>query len=86
MGHADEFARGNSGRRGFFSRLFRKEQPAWTNRKAGSRRSQQKANRYLFKRHRADGHVENEEALKKSNKQRAKRRDRGNDSFKHKKH
>lgn len=86
MGHADEFAKGNSGRRGFFSRLFRSEKPAWTNRKAESRRKQYKANRYLFKRDRVEGHVDNEETLKKQNKKRSKRRDRGNESFKRKKH
>lgn len=84
-GHADEFAKGNSGRRGFLSRLFRKDKPAWTYRKSESPRKQYKANRYLFKRERAEGHMDNEETLKRQNKKRNKQRDRGNESFKRKK-
>ncbi len=85
-GHADEFARGNSGRRSRLSRLFKKDKPAWTYKSSGSRRNQYKANRYLFKRDRSEGHVDNEETLKRQNKKRAKKRDRGNQSFKSKKY
>jgi len=85
-GHADEFARGNSGRRSRLSRLFRKDKEAWTYKKSGSRRNQYKANRYLFKRDRSEGHVDNEETIKRQNKKRSKNRDRGNKSFKNKKY
>ena len=85
-GHADEFARGNSGRRSKWSRLFKKDKPAWTYKKSGTRRSQNKANRYLFKRHREEGHELNEETLNKQNKKREKKRERGNESFKRKKY
>jgi hypothetical protein len=85
-GHADEFARGNSGRRSRLSRLFKKDKPAWTYKSSGSRRSQNKANRYLFKRNRSEGHVDNEETLKRQNKKRSKKRDRGNQTFKSKKY
>lgn len=85
-GHADEFARGNSGRKGLFARLFKKEKPAWQYKSSGSRRNQYKANRYLFKRDRSEGHIDNEETLKRQNKKRSKSRDRGNQSFKNKKY
>ncbi|MCU0360315.1 MAG: hypothetical protein MUF75_06275 [Bacteroidia bacterium] len=85
-GHADEFARGNSGRRSRLSRLFKKDKAAWTYKSSGSRRNQYKANRYLFKRDRSEGHVDNEETIKRQNKKRMKNRDRGNKSFKSKKY
>ncbi|HQQ93158.1 MAG TPA: hypothetical protein PLQ93_01280 [Bacteroidia bacterium] len=85
MGHADEFAH-SSGRRSRWSRLFRKEKPAWVYKSSGSRRSQHKANRYLFKRHQTEGRELDQQSLDKQNKKRARRRDRGNESFKRKKY
>ena len=85
-GNADKFARGSSGRRGKLARLFTKEKSAWTYKRSGSVRSQNKANKYLFKRERSEGLVENANTQKRNNKKRAKRRDRGNESFSKKKH
>lgn len=85
-GHADEFARGNSGRRGRLARLFTKERPSWTYKKSGTIRSQNKANKYLFKRHRSEGVVDNADTQKSNNKKRSRKRDRGNASFGRKKY
>ncbi len=85
-GHADEFAKGNSGRRGFWSRIFKKEKPSWTNRKSGSVRSNNKENRFLFRRHRTTGKQENVSTLEKQNRDREKRRRKGNETFSSKKH
>src|SRR5687767_4162057 len=41
-GHADEFARGSSGRKGWIARLFKRDKPAWTYRTTGSNRSNYK--------------------------------------------
>lgn len=83
-GHADEFAR--SKKKGMFARLFRKDPPSWVNRTTGSKTSNYKANRRLFRRHREMGHVDNQVAQDKQNSRREKRRDRGNKSFSSKKY
>lgn len=85
-GHADEFAKGNSGRRGRLSRLFRKDRPAWQYRKSGSARSNQKENRFLFGWNRTKGKQENVQKLERQNRERAKNRERGNNVFKSRKH
>jgi hypothetical protein len=85
-GHADEFARGNSGRRGWWARIFKKEKPAWQYKRSGSRRSQYKENRFLFFRHRSQGREDNAMVTEKQNKERAKKRERGNKVFKFKKY
>jgi hypothetical protein len=82
-GHADDFARAN-GRTGRFARLFKKKKSSWTYKSSGSKRSQYKANRYLFFRHRSEGKIENEHILTKQNTQRKKERVKGSKSFKHK--
>jgi hypothetical protein len=84
-GHADEFAKGNSGRRGKWSRLFRKDKPAWTYKSSGTARSHYKENRFLFFRHRSQGRVDNATATEKQNKKRARERERGNETFKDRK-
>lgn len=85
-GHADEFARG-SGRKGIFSRLFKKkDSPTWVNKSSGSKRSHYKANRYLFTRDRSKGKAENEQITTKQNAERERNRDRGNKTFKFKKY
>jgi hypothetical protein len=84
-GHADEFAKGNSGRRGKWSRLFRKDKPAWTYKSSGTARSHYKENRFLFFRHRSQGRADNATATEKQNKKRARERERGNDTFKDRK-
>ncbi len=83
-GHADEFAR--SKKKGIFARLFRKDPPSWVNRTTGSKTSNYKANRKLFRRHKEMGHIDNQVALDKQNSRREKRRDRGNKSFSSKKY
>lgn len=80
-GHADEFARGSSGRRGKFARLFRKKKSPWVYKSSGSKRSHWKANRYLFTRNRTKGKAENEQILNKQNEERSKNRVKGNRSF-----
>ena len=85
-GHADEFAKGNSGRRGRLSRIFKKDKPAWQYRKSGSARSNQKENRFLFSRHRSKGRQENAVKTERKRKERTKNRERGNDTFSAKKH
>jgi hypothetical protein len=85
-GHADEFARGNSGRRGLWARLFRKETPAWQYRKSGSARSNYKENRFLFFRFRSKGRDENAMTTDRQNKDRARKREHGNRVFKFKKY
>jgi hypothetical protein len=83
-GHADEFARGSSGRRGIFARLFKKDRPAWQYKSSGSRKSTYRANRFLFAWHRTNGKRENAATLDKQNSDRAKYRVRGSRSFKFK--
>jgi hypothetical protein len=85
QGHADEFARSN-GRKGKFARLFHRDKPSWKNRSSGSKRSHNKDNRNLYTRTRSKGHVSNAETQSKQNADRAKRRDRGNNSFGRKKY
>lgn len=80
-GHADAFARGNSGRRGRLSRLFHKPKPAWVYKSSGSRRSAYKANQFLLTRSRTVGKKENEMILDRQNRERAKYRVHGNRSF-----
>ena len=85
-GHADDFARGSSGRRGRFAKLFRKSRPSWEYKSAGSRRSHRRDNRDLLTRERSKGRVENADFQSRQNTGRAKRRDHGNKSFKRKKY
>lgn len=81
-GHADEFAKGNSGRRGRLSRLFRKDRPAWVYKSSGSARSHYKENRFLFFRYRSKGRAENAMITDRQNKKRARDREHGNETFK----
>ncbi len=83
-GHADEFAKGSSGRRGKFAKLFRKSKPSWQNKSAGSVMSHQRENRGLFARYRTKGKSENAIYHGKQNIERAKNRVRGNESFQRK--
>jgi len=83
-GHADEFAR--SKKKGMFARLFKKDQPAWTNRTVGTRKSHYNANRKLFRRHRETGHIDNQVRQEKINNRREGKRERGNQTFSKKKY
>jgi hypothetical protein len=85
-GHADEFARGSNGRRGRIARLFHKTRPSWVYKSSGSRRSHARDNRDLFTRDRSKGHVDNDMTQARQNRERGKRRDHGNSSFKRKKY
>ncbi len=80
-GHADEFAKGSSGRRGWISRLFRKDRPAWQYKSSGSARSHYKENRFLFFRQRSEGKIQNSNTTDRQNRIRAKERRRGSDTF-----
>jgi hypothetical protein len=85
-GHADEFARGNSGRRTFWSKLFRKDRPAWQYRKTGSVRTNHKENRFLFFRHRSKGREENAMTQDRQSRTRSRNREHGNRVFRFKKY
>lgn len=85
-GHADEFARGSSGRRGRIARLFHKDRPAWVYKSSGSRRSAYRANQFLLTRSRTKGKIESSEFLDRQNSARAKSRNHGNRSFRFKKY
>jgi hypothetical protein len=82
-GHADEFAKGN--RRGWFSRIFKKDRPAWQYRTSGSSRSNYKENRFLFFRHRSEGHQQNATNIEKQTRKRDRERRHGNETFKSRK-
>jgi hypothetical protein len=86
-GHADEFARGSSGRKGRFARLFsKKKQSPWVYKKSGTKRSHWKANQFLFTRTRSKGKIENAQYLDVSNKERSKTRIKGNRAFRFRKY
>jgi hypothetical protein len=85
MGHADEFARGSHGRRGFFTRLFRKPRPSWVYKSSGSPRSHHRENQFLFTRFRTPGRVENEDFQMRRNRDRQRNRQHGNSTFKRRK-
>ena len=85
-GHADEFARGSAGRKGLFARLFKKDRPAWQYRTSGSSRSNYKENKYLFSWNRTRGKQQNVTTTDRQKKERARNRERGNDTFKSRKH
>lgn len=85
QGHADEFARGSSGRRGRFVKLFFKPKPSWRPHKS-SRASNNRDNINLFERVRQKGHVDNSESQTKQNFDRTRHRDRGNKSFRRRKY
>lgn len=85
-GHADKFARGNSGRRGRLARLFRKKHSSWVYRSSGSRRSAFQANQFLLTRSRTKGKIENADFLDRQNAQRARSRVKGNQSFRSRKY
>ena len=84
-GHADDFARG-AGRKGPIARLFGGKNTGWEYKTAGSRRSQNKANRYLFTRYRSNGKKENDMFLNRQNSYRTKHRTHGSASFKHRRY
>ena len=84
-GHADEFARG-AGRQGRVAKLFGSRNKGWEYKSAGSRRSQYKANRFLFTRYRSNGKKENDMFLDRQNSYRSKHRVRGSNSFKHRRY
>jgi hypothetical protein len=85
-GHADEFARGNSGRRSRFARLFKKKRSSWVYKSSGSRRSAFRANQFLLTRSRTKGKIENADFLDKQNSERARTRIKGNRAFRFKKY
>lgn len=85
-GHADKFARGNSGRRSGFSRLFKKKQSSWVYKSSGSKRSAYKANQYLLTRSRSNGKIENSDFLDHQNSVRTKNRVKGNTAFRSRKY
>jgi len=85
-GHADEFARGSAGRKGLFARLFKKDRPAWQNRTTGSPRSNYKDNKYLFSWNRTPGKQQNVSTLDRQKRERLRNRERGNDTFRSRKH
>ena len=85
-GHADKFAKGNSGRRGRLARLFGKKQTSWVYKSSGSKRSAYRANQYLLTRSRTRGKIENADMLDRQNKSRAKSRVKGNKVFRFKKY
>lgn len=83
-GNADKFAKGN-GRKGVFARLFKKEKPSWTNR-SGSLKSNRRDNRHLMRRYRSKGRLSNDQIQTQQNREREKRRIRGNKVFAKKKY
>jgi hypothetical protein len=85
-GNADKFARGNSGRRSRFSKLFKKKQSSWVYKSAGSKRSAYKANKYLLTRVRTTSKVENSDFLEHQNSIRSKSRVKGNTAFRSRKY
>jgi len=85
-GNADKFARGNSGRRSRFSKLFKKKHSSWVYKSAGSKRSAYKANQYLLTRARTTGKVENSDFLDHQNSIRSKSRVKGNTAFRSRKY
>jgi hypothetical protein len=82
MGHADEFAKGNKGRKNFFTKYFKKDTPAWTYRSSGTPSSHYKDNRNLFYRDRTKGRSENAMTLDRQNVERSHSRSHGNREFK----
>ena len=85
-GHADEFAKGNNGRRSRFARLFKKKQPSWVNKSSGSRRSAYRANQFLLTRSRSKGKIDNASVLDRQNSSRSNSRVKGNKVFRSKKY
>ena len=85
-GHADEFARGSAGRKGWFARLFKKDRPAWQNRTTGSSRSNYKENKYLFSWNRTRGKQQNVSTIERQKRERHRNRERGNNTFNDRKH
>lgn len=87
-GHADKFARGNSGRKGRLAKLFKgkKKHSTWVYRSSGSKRSAYKANQYLLTRSRSAGKIENAEYLDHQNSTRSKSRVHGNTAFRSRKY
>lgn len=84
-GHSDQFARSN-GKKNIFTRLFYRDPGAWAYRSNGTNKKNWKENRFLFTRHRSPGRVENSKMQDRQNAKRAKKRDRGNESFSKKKY
>lgn len=84
-GHADRFAHGGS-RRGVFARLFRKDRPAWVYHSTNSGKAQKRETRHLFARYRTKGKRYKDGILAKLNADRAKRRNRGNNTFRYPKY
>jgi len=85
-GHADKFAKGNSGRRSRLARLFGKKHSSWVYKSSGSRRSTYRANQFLLTRSRTKGKIENAEILDRQNSMRSKTRIKGNRAFRFKKY
>lgn len=84
-GHADEFARGSSGRRGRFAKLFYRAKPSWRVHKTNNF-SNNRDNRDLFTRFRQKGHMDNSETQSRQNFDRNRKRDHGSRSFKSRKY
>lgn len=84
-GHADDFARGSSGRHGKFYRLFHKPKSSWTNRSTNAR-SNTRENRSLFARFWTKGKSENADIQAHQSTDRSRNRDHGSKSFKRRKY
>lgn len=85
QGNADVFAGGGS-KRGIFSRLFRRDPGAWQYKSSGSVKSHNRDNRRLFNRHRTEGRQNNARVQDRQNRERARKRVRGNKVFSKKKY
>lgn len=85
-GHADEFARGNNGRRSRLARLFGRKQSSWVYKSSGSKRSAYRENQFLLTRNRSRGKIENAQILDRQNSHRSKNRVKGNRAFRFKKY
>lgn len=84
-GNADKFAKGG-GRKGFFARMFKKDRPAWVYHPTNPGKKQSREQRYLFSRFRTKGKKYKDGLQAKQNSDRARRRVRGNNTFKHRKY
>src|SRR4051812_35350100 len=82
-GNADVFANGGQ-KRGIFSRW--RDPGAWQYKSSGSVKSQNRENRNLFNRHRTEGRQNNAKVLERQNRDRARKRVRGNKVFSKKKY
>lgn len=86
-GHADEFARGGSSRFHKYNKLFhRPKLTTWQYHSSGSIRNINKANKYLFKRYRSKGKIENDVELYRRKRSRDRNRILGSHVFRKSRH